>query len=123
VGEETAEPAVRVRFMDDLRTEMLACRTVKECAAFARVDANGVEEEASAWQACLESLFEKGMPVRVLGEEARLEGFTLINGTAVLAICRRKFATAAVAPDSLAFPELSRAQKLWLKAWSRWSAF
>lgn len=106
---------------NDLESEMQKCTSVSDCLALAGRDAYGEYEEAAGWQACLETLFIKGTPVQVLGEEATLDGFGLVNELSVVAICRRHTATAKVAPESIKFLNMTPVQRLWLKAWKLWS--
>ncbi len=45
--------------MPDLLTEMQQCKSVKACIALALTDAYGDDEQASAWLACIETMFDR----------------------------------------------------------------
>ncbi len=94
---------------------MRECKSVKACIELALTDAYGEHEEASAWLACIETLFERFEQVRVLGEDVTLEGFDLDHGLTVVAVCGRGRRRARVALDSVAFPGITPIEARWLK--------
>jgi len=107
--------------MPDLLVEMQQCKTVKACIALALTDAYGEYEEASAWLACIETMFERFDRVKLMGEEVTLHGFDLANELAVVAICAKGKRRARVALESIEFPNLTPIEARWLKAWMQFS--
>jgi hypothetical protein len=107
--------------MPDLLAEMQQCKTVKACIALALTDAYGEYEEASAWLACIETMFERFDRVKLMGEEVTLHGFDLANELAVVAICGKGKRRARVALESIEFPNLTPIEARWLKAWMQFS--
>lgn len=105
----------------DLLEEMRKCKSVKACIEFALVDAYGEYEEASAWLACIETLFERFERVEVLGEDVALEGFDLDHGLSVVAVCKKGKRRARAALDSVEFPGITPIEARWLKAWQQFS--
>jgi hypothetical protein len=106
--------------MPDLLGEMQECKSVKTCIALALTDAYGDDEQASAWLACIETMFDRFDRVKVMGEEATLHGFDLSN-TSVVAVCGRGKHRARVALESVEFPALTPVESRWLKAWAQFS--
>ena len=100
---------------------MRKCKSVKACIEFALVDAYGEYEEASAWLACIETLFERFERVEVLGEDVALEGFDLDHGLSVVAVCKKGKQRAGAALDSVEFPGITPIEARWLKAWQQFS--
>jgi hypothetical protein len=107
--------------MDDLLSEMKRCKTTEECIEVATIDAYGVEEQATSWLTCFETLFEKIGQVKALDQEVELERFDLANERAVVAVCRKGYQIAWIALESVEFKKLSAKEKLWLKAYKKWS--
>ena len=107
--------------MDDLLDEMRQCKSVEACIELALTDASGPDEQAVAWLTCIETLFSRFEQVKVMGNDAELVGFDLNNET-VVAVCRQGKRKARVVLDSVEFPEVTRVEARWLKAWKRFSA-
>ena len=53
--------------MEDLLEEMQQCKSVKACIELALTDAYGEYEQASAWLACIETIFARFDRVNLLG--------------------------------------------------------
>ncbi len=104
----------------DFISEMKKCKTVEACFEYATVDANGEEEAAAGWLACIEEMFGKFEQVIVLGNEVALEGFDL-KGYQVVAKCRSNRKAALVSLESIEFPKLNKSEKLWLSALQEWN--
>ena len=107
--------------MDDLFDEMQRCKSVKECVELAVRDAYGEYEQATAWLTCMETIFEGITQVEILGESAVLEGFDLVSELSVVATCRRNHAIAKVALESVELLRPTPEQRLWIRAWKKWS--
>ncbi len=103
-----------------LLDEMKACKTVKQCIETALVDSYGEEEQAGSWHTCIEELFGKFKRVKVLGQEVALEGFDVCHSM-VVAICSRGEKQIKLTLDSIEFPKLNATEKLWLRAWQKYS--
>jgi hypothetical protein len=100
---------------------MRQCKSVEACIELALTDACGPDEQASAWLTCIEQMFGRFDKVMVLGEEVTLAGFDLSDGS-ILALRRKGKRKARVALESVEFPDLSRIEARWLKAWKRFAA-
>jgi hypothetical protein len=107
--------------MTDLLEEMRGCKTVRACIDLALTDAYGEDEQAGAWLACIETMFERFKHVRLLGADVILVRFDLRNHD-VVAICQQGSRQARVTLDSLELPDPSPVEQLWLRAWKRFSA-
>jgi hypothetical protein len=107
--------------MDDLLDEMRQCKSVRACIALALTDAYGEDEEAVAWLTCIETMFGRFKQVELLGEDVTLVGFDL-NRHAVIAACRKGNRKVRATLDSVNFPSLTPAERLWLQAWKKYSA-
>ena len=107
--------------MEDLLEEMQQCKSVKACIELALTDADGEYEQASAWLACIETIFERFDRVNLMGEQVALEGFDLENELAVVAVCTKGKRRARVALDSVEFPGITPIEARWLKAWKQFS--
>jgi hypothetical protein len=69
----------------------------------------------------MEEMFGRGEQVRVLGQEAKLQGFDLENDSAIVALCQVGKHNARVALESVEFPDLTPTETRWLKAWQQFS--
>ena len=107
--------------MNDLLDEMRQCKSVQACIDLALTDAYGEDEQAVAWLTCIEEMFGRFKEVKLLDEAVALAGFDL-NGQAVIAVCRKGKRKVRVTLDSIEFPELTPVERLWLKAWKKFSA-
>jgi hypothetical protein len=107
--------------MIDLLEQMRGCKTVRACIALALTDAYGEDEEAVAWLACIETLFDRFKQVRLLGADVTLVRFELCNHD-VVAVCQQGRRKARVTLDSVEFSDLSPVERLWLRAWKGFSA-
>ena len=107
--------------MDDLLDEMRQCKSVRACIDLALTDAYGEGEEAVAWLTCIETMFGRFKQVKLLHENVALVGFDL-NHHAVVAVCRKGNRQARATLDSIAFHELTPVERLWLRAWKKYSA-
>lgn len=85
----------------------------------ATVDAYGEYEQTSGWFCCLEEVFENVEFVKVFGEKVKLKRLEL-EETEILAVCEKSGEEAEVALHSIHFLNLSKTQKLWLRAWLNW---
>src|SRR5207237_5038460 len=101
--------------------EMQQCKSVKACIELALTDAYGEYEEASAWLACIETIFERFDRVKLIGQEVELQGFDLENGLTVVAVCGKGKKRARVALESVEFPGITPIEARWLKAWKQFS--
>jgi hypothetical protein len=90
-------------------------------AAGRRNVAYGEDEQAGAWLACIETMFERFKRVRLLGADVILVRFGLRNHD-VVAICQQGSRQARVTLDSLELPDPSPVEQLWLRAWKQFSA-
>ena len=106
--------------MDDLLDEMRQCKSVQACIELALTDAYGEDEQAVAWLTCIETMFGGFTQVTLLGENVTLVGFDL-NRHTVIAVCRKGERNVRVTLDSVEFPSLTPAQRLWLHAWKKYS--
>jgi hypothetical protein len=104
----------------ELISEMKRCKTIRDCHEIATMDANGEDEAAAGWLACIEEMFGKFEHVKVLGNEVILEGFDL-KGHQVVAKCRNGRKLAFVSLESVEFPKLSKCEKLWLDSLKNWN--
>ena len=107
--------------MEDLLEEMQQCKSVKACIELALTDAYGEYEQASAWLACIETIFERFDRVNLMGEQVALEGFDLENELAVVAVCTKGKRRARGALDPVEFPGITPIEARWLKAWKQFS--
>lgn len=94
-------------------------KTIDDCIECATLDTYDEHEEAAGWQTCLEEVIGENVPVKVLGEDAILEGFKASRGS-VVAVCKKGNKKIKVTPDSLELINPSEIQKLWLQAWLKW---
>ena len=99
--------------------EFLKVKNENDCAELATVDAYNEAEAASGWMTCLEEVFGNIKSVKVLGQEVALAGFDIECETAVIAICKSGKKTARLSLTSIEWQKLTKAQQIWLKAWSR----
>jgi hypothetical protein len=104
-----------------LLDEMQRCKSVKDCIALALVDAYGDDEQAVAWLTCIEEMFGRFDRIKVMGQEVALDGFDLVNGVAVVAVCQQGKRKALVALESVEFPNLTPLEARWLKAWKQFA--
>jgi len=104
----------------DLISEMRKCKTIEACHEYAVMDANGEDEAAAGWLACIEEMFGKFEHAIVLGNEVALEGFDL-KGHQIVAQCRRGHKLALVSIESVEFPRLNKSEQLWLNALQEWN--
>jgi len=108
--------------MSDLLDEMRQCKSVKACIELAITDAYGDYEQANAWLTCIETMFGRYKRVFVIGEDAALDGFELLNDAAIVAVCRRGKRKARVALESVEFPDASPIEARWLNALKRFAS-
>jgi hypothetical protein len=106
--------------VDDLLDEMHQCKSVRACIDLALTDAYGEDEEAVAWLTCIETMFGRFKQVKLLDEDVALAGFDLSRHS-VIAVCRKGSRKVRATLDSIEFPELEPAQRLWLQAWKKYS--
>jgi hypothetical protein len=106
--------------MKDLLDKMKKCKTIDQCIAVATMDAYD-DEQVSSWLTCIEEMFGEYHEVILLGETVKLERFDTERG-ALIAICKKGKLKARVTLDSIVFPKLTATEKLWLKAWDKYSA-
>ena len=107
--------------MDDLLDEMRQCKSVRACIELALTDAYGEDEQAVAWLTCIETMFVRFKQIKLLDKDVTLVGFDL-NRHAVIAVCRTGNRKVRVTLDSIKFPSLTPAERLWLQAWKKYSA-
>lgn len=107
--------------MVDLLDEMRQCKSVQACIDLALTDAYGEDEEATAWLTCIEEMFSRFKQVQLMGNDVVLVDFDLRDHD-VIAVCRQGKQRARVTLDSIEFPGLTPVEKIWLKAWKRYSA-
>lgn len=107
--------------MHDLLDEMRQCKSVRACIDLALTDAYGEDEQAVAWLTCIEQMFGRFKQVKLLDEDVALVGFDL-NNHAVIAVCRKGKRKARATLDSIEFPDLTSVERLWLRAWKKYSA-
>jgi hypothetical protein len=107
--------------MQSLLEEMQQCKSIKACVELAVTDAYGEYEQASAWLACIETMFGRFDRVKLMGEEVALQGFDLENELTVVVVCRKGKRRARVALDSVEFPGITPTEARWLKAWKQFS--
>ena len=106
--------------MTDLLEEMKRCKTIGQCIEVATTDAYG-DEQVGSWLTCIEEMFGEHHDVMLLGEKVKIERFDTEHG-AIIAICKKGKLKARVTLDSIVFPKLTATEKLWLKAWGKYSA-
>jgi hypothetical protein len=107
--------------MDDLLDEMQQCKSVKACIDLALTDAYGEDEQAVAWLTCIEAMFGRFKQVQLMGNDVALAAFDLRNND-VVAVCQQGKRKVRVTLDSIEFPALTAVEKLWLRAWTEFSA-
>ena len=78
-------------------------------------------EEASGWLTCLEEVFEDFDLVEVNGITMKFIGFHLEREIVPMIICSYNKKRAKITIDSVQFINPDKAQKLWLRAWDKWS--
>ena len=69
-----------------------------------------------AWLTCIEAMFARYKQVRLLGNDVALIGFDLRHHD-VVAVCQWQ----AQSTRDLGLHELTPVERLWLKAWQRFS--
>jgi|SRR5690242_1155730 hypothetical protein len=106
--------------MHDLLDQMRQWKSVRACIDLALADTYGADEQAVAWLTCIETMFGRFKQVNLMDHEVKLTGFDLSNHT-ILAVCKQGGRQARVTLDSIAFPELTPIEELWLRAWKRFS--
>lgn len=95
--------------------------TIEECREMATIDCCDEYEQASGWLNTLLDVFCEVKKVKIFGEEVKFKGLDLVNEFTIVAVIEKKKKEAKVTLDSLEFINLTKAQKLWLEAWSDWS--
>jgi hypothetical protein len=85
----------------------------------ATVDAYGDEEQASGFLACFEQITVP-FTTKVLGVEASVTGFDMIDSEALVAICRRGKATQRIPILDLRLPTPPPDGHEWIAAYRRW---
>jgi hypothetical protein len=103
----------------NLLDDMKKCKTINQCFEVAMMDARE-EEEIGSWLVCIQEMFGAHSEVMVLGDKLKLEGFDVKHGS-ILAICIKGKLEAGFALDSVVFPKVTKAEKLWLQAWDKYS--
>lgn len=96
-------------------------KTINEAIEIATMDAYDEYEEASGWLTCLEEVFEDFDLVIVNGITMKLIGFHLEREIVPMIICSHNKKRAKITIDSVQFINPNKAQKLWLRAWDKWS--
>ena len=81
---------------------------------------NGLDDDA-AYLTLIRTMFGRFKQVELLGEDVTLVGFDL-NRHAVIAVCRKGNRKVRATLDSVNFPSLTLAERLWLQAWKKYSA-
>lgn len=94
-------------------------KTIEDCIEYASVDAYNEEEQAGGWLSIIEEIFDNVNQVKLLGEEVDLKGFDL-DGTTVVAICKKGGKKARISLDSIEFVDPTKIQSLWLSAYRKW---
>lgn len=107
--------------MTDPLDEMRQCKSVQACIDLALTDAYEDDEQAVAWLTCIEEMFGRFKQVKLLDEDVALVGFDL-NRYAVIAVCRKGKRNVRATLDSIEFPALTSVERLWLRAWKKYSA-
>ena len=97
-------------------------KSVKQCIEIATCDAYDDYEIIAGWHSCFEEVFEDNNGVRVFGEEVSLVGFE-ISGTTLFAVCTDGDDEEHIAVESLKLIKPTKSQRLWLRAWLKWSGF
>ena len=96
-------------------------KTVNEAIEMATVDAYDEYELLSGWLVCFQEVFEDADLVELNGIIMKFVGFDLEREIVPVVICRLNKKKARVTIDSVEFINASKAQKLWLRAWRKWS--
>jgi len=96
-------------------------KTIEECVEIATMDTYEDWEQASGWLTCIEEIFGNVREVKVMGEIVSLKGFDL-DGTSVVAVCKKMKMKTKITLDSIEIIKPTKAQKLWLEAWTKWQA-
>ena len=97
--------------------ELKDAKTVKQCLDIVTTDAYQ-EEITSSWENCLDEIFQS-TEAELAGQPVKIVGFNGVSET-VLATCRWKKIKLRVTIDSLVFKNLTKSQKLWLRAYLKW---
>ena len=85
-------------------------------------DAYGDYEQAYARLTCIETMFGRYKRVFMMGEDAALDGFEVVNDAAIVAVCRRGKRKARVDLASVEFPDASPIEARWVSAWKRFAS-
>jgi hypothetical protein len=96
-------------------------KTIAEAIEMATMDAYDEYEEASGWLVCLQEVFKDFDLVVVNGVTMKFIEFYLEREIIPMVICRLNMKQAKVTIDSIQFINPNKAQKLWLRAWYKWS--
>lgn len=104
----------------EFESDFQSVKKESACEELATVDANGEDEVAAGWLTCIEEVFDGVDSIKVLGHETRLTGFDIECDHAVIATCKSGKKTARVSLLSVEWPKLSKPQRLWLKAWTKY---
>ena len=102
-----------------LSLEVGQVKSVDDCVEMATLDCYGEHEEAGEWLTCFEEVLGGVKAVTILGEVVKLKGLDL-DGNTVVAVCESDENRIKVTLDSIQIPNLTKTQKLWLKAWQKW---
>ena len=97
-------------------------KTIKQCIEAATVDAYGEYEQVCGWLTCFEEVFDNVNRILLFGEEVKLVDFEVQNDAEVVAVCLKNKKKAKVSLDSIELIKPSKAQRLWLKAYTEWSS-
>jgi hypothetical protein len=95
-------------------------KTIEDCIECALVDTYHEDEAVAAWETCLSEVFNGLKNVQHGDEILTLKGFEL-DGYEMMAVISDGKNSLAVPIEDIDWPKLSKAQKLWLKAWEEWS--
>lgn len=96
-------------------------KTITEAIEMATVDAYDEFEQASGWLVCLQEVFEDFDSIVLNGIAMKFIGFHLEREIVPMVVCRLNKKQAKVTIDSVQFLNPNQAQKLWLRAWDKWS--
>jgi hypothetical protein len=96
-------------------------KTVNEAIEMATMDAYDEYEQFSGWLACFQEVFKDADLVELNGVIMKFVGFDLASKIVPVVICRLNKKLARVTIDSVQFIDANKSQKLWLRAWKKWS--
>ena len=96
-------------------------KSIDEAIEIAVMDAYDEYEQASGWLTCFQEVFEDADLVEINGIIMKFVGFDLEREIVPVVICSYNRKQARVIISSVQFIDATKSQKIWLRAWKKWS--